>query len=202
MSIEAVLHAGVPLAFGLAFILVSAVRSIISARQIGKSPFVIDRKDPILGFVGAIFAAIVVLEFAYFGLIAVEPALEISWGRIPRSNEQGWRLASVVVMKASLLWMAAAQFAMGRSWRVGIHQTETLELRTHGPFAISRNPIFTGMLGLSVGLAIWSPAIVPFVALTAAHLALEIQVRVEEVYLERTIGEPYRQYRMRVPRWF
>jgi protein-S-isoprenylcysteine O-methyltransferase Ste14 len=201
MLIDIFLHSYIPLVFGLGFIVVTTLRSIISVGQIGKSPFVIDRSDPILGFVGAVFVITVLVEITYFGVIATAPWLEAVMGRIPRNNEQGWKLASVVVMTASLSWMSIAQFAMGRSWRIGVHQAETLELRTNGPFALSRNPIFAGMLGLSVGLAVWSPAIVPFVALTAAYLALEIQVRVEEAYLERTIGEPYRVYRKRVPRW-
>lgn len=201
MLIEALLHPFVPLACAAAFFLVTAVRSIVSAQRNGKSPFVIDRSDPILGFVGAAFAVVVLSLIVYFVGIAVDPELETAMGRIPRDNEDGWRLASVVVMTSSLLWMAFAQFSMGRSWRIGIDQSETLELRTGGPFGMSRNPIFTGMLGLSVGLALWSPSTVTIAALTAAYIALEIQIRAEEAYLERTIGEPYRRYRSKTPRW-
>lgn len=201
MSIDVMLHPAVPFAFGLAFLLVTAVRSITAARRIGKSPFVIDRRDPILGFAGAVFAVVVIVLIVTFGLIAVAPSAEHAMGRVPRGNEEGWRLASVVVMTASLIWMSVAQFAMGRSWRVGIDQSETLELRTDGPFAISRNPIFTGMLGLAAGLALWSPTAVTIAALAAVYVALEVQIRSEEAYLERTIGEPYRLYRSRTPRW-
>lgn len=201
MPIEVFFHSFVPVGFGMAFIAVTLLRSVISASQIGKSPFVIDRRDPVLGFVGGVFVLVVLIQLAYFGAIAMAPGLETMMGRVPRGNESGWRFASVVIMTSSLVWLSIAQFCMGRSWRVGICQAEILELRKNGPFAVSRNPTFVGMLGLSGGLALWSPAIVPFVALTATYLALEIQVRVEEVYLERTIGEPYMRYRMRTPRW-
>ena len=201
MPIEVFFHSFVPVGFGMAFIAVTLLRSVISASQIGKSPFVIDRRDPVLGFVGGVFVLVVLIQLAYFGAIAMAPGLETMMGRVPRGNESGWRFASVVIMTSSLVWLSIAQFCMGRSWRVGICQAEILDLRTNGPFAVSRNPIFVGMLGLSVGLVLWSPAVVPFVALTATYLALEIQVRVEEVYLERTIGEPYVRYRMRTPRW-
>lgn len=201
MFIDVLLHPAVPFAFGLAFLAVTAVRSLVAARRTGKSPFVIDRRDPILGFVGAVFAVVVIGLVAYFALIAVMPGSEHAVGRIPRGHEDGWRLASVVIMMASLIWMALAQFAMGDSWRVGIDQSETLALQTAGPFAISRNPVFVGMLGLACGLALWSPTVVTSAALTAAYLSLEVQIRAEEAYLERTIGEPYRLYRARVPRW-
>jgi protein-S-isoprenylcysteine O-methyltransferase Ste14 len=90
---------------------------------------------------------------------------------------------------------------MGKSWRIGIDQAETLELRTQGLFAVSRNPIFLGMLGLVVGLAIWSPTAVTVAALAVSYVALEVQIRAEEAYLERTLGDPYRAYRARTPRW-
>lgn len=195
------LHPVIPLVFGLVFVGVTFVRSLVTARRLGKSPFVVDRRDPVLGFVGAIFVSVVFGLIGYFGAIAVNPGLEQALGRIPRAHEQGWRLASIVGMTASLIWMTVAQVAMGRSWRVGIDQAETLELRTRGPFAISRNPVFVGMLGMALGLALWSPTAVTVAGLAAAYIALEVQIRAEEAYLERTIGEPYRLYRARTPRW-
>lgn len=201
MSIDLLLHPAVPLVFGLSFVMVTFVRSMISARQLGKSPFVIDRRDPILGFVGAVFAIVVLGLVVYFGLIMILPEAEVALGRVPRGHEEGWRLASVVVMTASLFWMTIAQSMMGRSWRVGVDQAETLELRTEGLFAVSRNPVFAGMLGLALGLTLWSPTTVTLAALTASYMALEVQIRGEEIYLERTIGEPYRLYKAKTPRW-
>lgn len=198
---DVLVHPAVPIGFAVIFLGVTAMRSVLAGYQNGKSPFVIDRSDPVLGFVGAVFGVVVVGLMAYFGSIVVAPDVETMAGHVPRTNEEGWRLASGVVMTASLAWMTVAQFAMGRSWRVGIDQSETLELQTSGPFAVSRNPIFTGMLGLTVGLALWSPTAVTLAALATAYVALEVQIRAEEIYLERTIGEPYRHYRARTPRW-
>jgi protein-S-isoprenylcysteine O-methyltransferase Ste14 len=71
-----------------------------------------------------------------------------------------------------------------------------------GPFAIVRNPLYLGNIALWVGFAlaasvVWlAPVIV--VLLGAEYHAI---VRWEESLLEARLGEAYRQYAARVPRW-
>lgn len=94
----------------------------------------------------------------------------------------------------------SAQLAMGRAWRIGVREGERTELRTEGPFAACRNPVFSAML-LSVGaLALWAPALaVPWGIML---LALELQVRlVEEPHLLALHGETYRAYASSVGRF-
>ena len=74
-------------------------------------------------------------------------------------------------------------------------------MRTNGPFAVSRNPIFLGMLIFVLGMTLWSASAVTIALLVAAYLALEVQIRGEETFLEREHGEAYRIYRARVRRW-
>ena len=71
-----------------------------------------------------------------------------------------------------------------------------------GPFARLRNPLYIGNIGLWVGFAasaglIW---VIPPIALL---LALEYHaiVRWEERLLEERLGDTYREYAARVPRW-
>lgn len=103
-------------------------------------------------------------------------------------------------MAAAIAWTGYAQFAMGSSWRIGIPEKATA-LRTAGPFAISRNPIFLGMLAFVAGLTIWSPSAVTLSFLAATYISLEVQIRSEEAFLERAHGQAYRDYRARVRRW-
>jgi protein-S-isoprenylcysteine O-methyltransferase Ste14 len=71
-----------------------------------------------------------------------------------------------------------------------------------GPFAKVRNPLYVGNIMLWLGFAFSAglPWLAPFVFLL---LALEYHaiVRWEERLLETRIGESYRQYLQRVPRW-
>ena len=71
-----------------------------------------------------------------------------------------------------------------------------------GPFAYVRNPLYVGNLALWVGFALtarllWVAPIV-LVLLGAAYHAI---VRWEEELLEARLGDHYRGYAARVPRW-
>lgn len=71
-----------------------------------------------------------------------------------------------------------------------------------GPFAMVRNPLYIGNILLWVGFAVAArlPWLAPVVALLLALEYLAI-VRWEERLLETRIGERYREYMRRVPRW-
>jgi protein-S-isoprenylcysteine O-methyltransferase Ste14 len=71
-----------------------------------------------------------------------------------------------------------------------------------GPFALIRNPLYVGNILLWVGFAIaarmlWLAPIV-LVLLTLEYHAI---VRWEETLLESRLGQAYRDYAARVPRW-
>ena len=71
-----------------------------------------------------------------------------------------------------------------------------------GPFAIVRNPLYVGNIALWVGFAltarlIWLAPVILMI-LGAEYHAIE---RWEEHLLESRLGEAYRDYAARVPRW-
>lgn len=71
-----------------------------------------------------------------------------------------------------------------------------------GPFALVRNPLYVGNILLWVGFAlaarlIWLAPLI-FVLLALEYHAI---VRWEETLLESRLGQPYRDYAGRVPRW-
>jgi protein-S-isoprenylcysteine O-methyltransferase Ste14 len=71
-----------------------------------------------------------------------------------------------------------------------------------GPYELSRNPLYVAnlVLYLGVGLMTQEPRAAPvFPVLMWVHYSLII--RWEEWNLERRLGEVYRSYRNRVPRW-
>jgi protein-S-isoprenylcysteine O-methyltransferase Ste14 len=72
----------------------------------------------------------------------------------------------------------------------------------HGPFAMVRNPLYIGNILLWVGFAV-SAQLLWLAPLVVVLLALEYHaiVRWEERLLESRMGENYRQYMRRVPRW-
>jgi protein-S-isoprenylcysteine O-methyltransferase Ste14 len=70
-----------------------------------------------------------------------------------------------------------------------------------GPFAVSRNPLYVGLIALYVGLAL----LVSFWALVLVPVGVALlwwgAVRPEEQYLSATFGAEYDDYRRRVRRW-
>jgi protein-S-isoprenylcysteine O-methyltransferase Ste14 len=101
----------------------------------------------------------------------------------------------VVLYAAGLALTLAAQLQMGASWRIGVDPSERTQLVTSGPFSFARNPIFTGMIAVAIGLALLVPNPWALLAVLSLVVGTEVQVRlVEEPYLMRTHGEPYRAW--------
>jgi len=138
----------------------------------------------------------------------------IAGGLAPVAQMLGWvepalALDAAVYQTLGILLFAAgfavtlwAQFAMGDSWRIGVDESERTALVAHGPFLWVRNPIFSGMVAATVGLALLVPNAVAAVAVAALLVGLELHVRfVEEPYLLRTHGESYRAYAARTGRF-
>lgn len=105
------------------------------------------------------------------------------------------------VMNIATLWTGYAQFSMGNSWRIGIPQGDAPTLRLNGPVRVSRNPIILGMLMFALVIVLLALNIVTFALAVATYIALEVQIRGEKSFLERSHGDAYRNYCARARRW-
>jgi protein-S-isoprenylcysteine O-methyltransferase Ste14 len=102
------------------------------------------------------------------------------------------RVVGIVVGVAGLPLIVAAQETMGASWRIGVDPEERTELVTAGVFRLSRNPIYTGMVAMAVGVALMVPNRLSVAAVGLYVLVVELQVRgVEEPYLRGWHGSNY-----------
>jgi protein-S-isoprenylcysteine O-methyltransferase Ste14 len=71
-----------------------------------------------------------------------------------------------------------------------------------GPFRVSRNPMYLGMVVILVGVGLALRSLLPFVVVPMFALAIQWRFIVaEERALERDFGEAYRDYRETVRRW-
>jgi protein-S-isoprenylcysteine O-methyltransferase Ste14 len=140
----------------------------------------------------------VMLALAMLGLV-LAPAVAIV---VPASTVGPLRPtlgAALFVMGFAVT--VIAQLAMGDAWRIGVQAGERTELRTNGPFAWSRNPIFTGMLLTGLSVVAWVPLAAP--AWFLLWVGLELQVRaVEEPHLLRIHGASYQAYAARTGRFW
>src|SRR3954454_20600929 len=91
-------------------------------------------------------------------------------------------------------------FRRSKTSLVPVKPTATLVLR--GPYKLSRNPMYLGLLCLYLAAAFWLNSVW---ALVLVPLVIGIVQRVviekEERYLEQQFGETYRQYKAHVRRW-
>ncbi len=75
-------------------------------------------------------------------------------------------------------------------------------LLTDGPFRISRNPIYIGMVLLLAGLAIGLGSLTPWLVVPLFVAAISINIiPLEESMLIEAFGQSYRDYQLRVRRW-
>lgn len=106
----------------------------------------------------------------------------------------------LVIVHAALLWIVIAQHHMKQSWRIGIDDKNKTELITKGLFSVSRNPIFLGMILSTAGIFLIIPNAITFFVAATSYVVIQIQIRLEEEYLQSTHGTAYSNYKQKVKR--
>ena len=168
-------------------------RSWRQFRETGRTGFVG------LAHAGALERLVGVLLVAAIALGLASPLAALRGGPEVGGAQAALGIALFGTGLALTLW---AQLHMGASWRIGVDPSERTALVTDGPFAHARNPIFTGMLAVALGLGLLVPNAWAVGAALALAVGLELQVRlVEEPYLSRTHGEAYRAWAARTGRF-
>lgn len=172
------------------FLLAFGLRSVIQYRRTGSTGLRIPGPDA-----GVAERAGSLLFVVALVLIVAAPVAALrGWSTY---DVPSWAQALGVVLavagSAATVW---AQLDMGDSWRIGVDPTEQTELVTEGVYRAVRNPIFTAMVGATVGLALMVLSWVSVAAVVILVAGLEVQVRaVEEPYLASVHGDRYAQYR-------
>jgi len=101
-----------------------------------------------------------------------------------------------------IIFFTSALIVSGKSFRVGIDEDSQMKLITKGPYAINRNPIYTGMLFIFAGVFITYADWVFIVYFAAGFLLIHRQILKEEESCKKIFGVEYEDYRSRVGRYF
>ena len=97
---------------------------------------------------------------------------------------------------AFTLW---ARIVLGIMWAALAEIKEGHQLRTDGPYRITRHPIYTGLIGMLLGSMLMSGFGAWMLYFTVGLIALLIKIRSEERLLRGTFGEEYIDYQQQVP---
>ena len=105
-------------------------------------------------------------------------------------------LAALVASTVFTLW---ARFSLGTMWSVAPKVKGDHQLRTRGPYAVTRHPIYTGVLGMLLGATLLSGIGQWIVLFPVGLILFEVKIRMEERLMVVTFPDEYSRYRHRVP---
>lgn len=112
------------------------------------------------------------------------------------------RTVAVVLAVAFALWNGWALWLMARHRTALLPGGSTQAILDTGPFRLSRNPLYLGLIALDIALALFWPSFWALVFTPVGVVALWWgAILPEERYLDATFGAEYRAYRDRVRRW-
>ncbi len=105
-----------------------------------------------------------------------------------------------VVYFIGLIVVITSLVQLGRSVAVGIPDRNT-ELKTHGLYRLTRNPIYLGGFVMCAGSCLFSIHLINVIlgaVAIAVHHCIVVQ---EELFLEKRFGSQWLEYKQQVPRY-
>jgi protein-S-isoprenylcysteine O-methyltransferase Ste14 len=118
-------------------------------------------------------------------------------GRSGAASWLGWILLAVFAV-----WNGWALLAMGGHGTGLLPGQASTTILDRGPFGLSRNPLYVGLLVASAGIALLAGSLWAVLALPVEWALLRWgAVLPEEHYLSAKFGAPYADYRSCVRRW-
>ncbi len=150
----------------------------------------------------AMFAVRVLMFFlllAWMVLYAIYPP----WMEVLSIPFPDWlRWVGFALGLASLGFWTWTQVALGKEWSPQLQLREGHHLVTTGPYARTRHPLYTAMIGYGTSLALVTANWVFVVFAVVAIAGLFARVPREEQMMIEEFGEEYRAYMQRTGRFF
>ncbi len=140
--------------------------------------------------IGSVAAAVFIYRLARHDLHSVT---DHSW----------WiELPGLVLLVASTAFTIWARLSLGRMWSLSPNVLQAdHELRTDGPYSITRHPIYTGLSGMLLGSVLLNGlGGISLVVLAVGAVTLATRIPIEERLMSETFPDEYAHYRQRVPR--
>ncbi len=111
----------------------------------------------------------------------------------------GIRLLGLAVLLAATALTLWARLALGAMWSAAPTVKQEHQLRTSGPYAITRHPIYTGLLGMLLGSGLLAGSGRWILYFPVYLVLLQFKIHTEERLMLAEFPDDYPRYRQRVP---
>lgn len=144
------------------------------------------------GFIVLLFESLLLLQIA--GIIKIT---------LPSSVFDAWlQIVGLLLNIIGVVFAIWARKTMSYNWGQSAQHdiNRQKELVTHGPFSISRNPIYVGLITFFFGFELALRSYLLFLTLVLIYLVYKA-VLIEEKLLQRHFGKSYSEYKKKTPRF-
>jgi len=173
----------------------------LTFKKTGIKAFQFNKEDNTINYAGKVYRIISLMTFLVISFNAFLPKTIIYFVPIDYIVSESVRWIGLFIIHLSFVWIFIAQRNMATEWRIGIDKVNKVRLITKGLFSISRNPIFFGVILVFSGLFFMLPNVVTAVILVSGYIVIQVQVRLEEEFLLKELGDEYILYKNKVKRW-
>jgi protein-S-isoprenylcysteine O-methyltransferase Ste14 len=132
-------------------------------------------------------------------VLAVVRAVPSSTWQALTVNAPWVRVLGLAILVGSTGFALWARIELGTMWSLAPVVKDHHQLRTDGPYRITRHPIYTSILGMLLGTVLVVGLGGSLVILPVGLVVFEIKLRREERLLMTTFPDDYPRYRQRVP---
>jgi protein-S-isoprenylcysteine O-methyltransferase Ste14 len=177
------------------------IPSYITFKRTGINPFKFSKEETAINYVGKAYKIISAFAFVTILLNALIPSTMQYLVSIDYLVSETIVWIGLGLIHLAFLLIFIAQRNMANEWRIGIDNENKVNLITKGMFGISRNPIFLGVIIVFIGLFLIIPNTLTAIILVTGVLVIQVQVRLEEEFLLKSLGDEYKEYMTKVKRW-
>jgi protein-S-isoprenylcysteine O-methyltransferase Ste14 len=177
------------------------IPSYTTYKRTGVNPFQFSKEETAINYVGKAYKLISFMAFVTVLINAFIPEVMSYFNPVEYLQTDILYWLGFSLLYFSFIWIYIAQRNMADEWRIGIDNKNKVKLVTKGLFRISRNPIFLGVIVVFIGLFLIIPNTVTAIILFTGIIIIQIQVRLEEEFLLKELGEEYIMYLKSTKRW-
>ena len=111
-----------------------------------------------------------------------------------------WKITGMLLCATGLIFAILARIHLGENWSARITIKENHELIQSGPYAITRNPIYSGFLLAFTGCSMSLGLLKGYLGIFLLVACILIKISKEEAFMQEVFGEKYRVYMTKVKR--